>query len=165
MTRTAASENACIDRLQNHALAERYLKSQERLATVRRTFADCVNITDQPLAIFCAGSLARMEIGAKSDLDVFVTADAVDESHKLRKRLFQLRLFSEMIAANDRLNFQSFSNDGEYLKLCFFGRYQVSHRFTYRRQRESLYDAHAIDIGESVRRERTRIPGSTFMMS
>ena len=86
---------------------------------MRRTFADCVNITDQPLAIFCAGSLARMEIGAKSDLDVFVTADAVDESHKLRKRLFQLRLFSEMIAANDRLNFQSFSNDGEYLKLCF----------------------------------------------
>ena len=119
MTRAAVSENACIDTLQNHALAERYLKSRERLTTVRTTFADCVDITDQPLAIFCAGSLARMEIGAKSDLDVFVTADAVDESHELRKRLFQLRLFSRMITANDQLGFGSFSNDGEYLKLCF----------------------------------------------
>ena len=119
MTRTAVSENACIDTLQNHALAKRHLKSQERLARVRRTFADYVHITDQPMAIFCAGSLARMEIGTKSDLDVFVTADPVDESHELRKRLFQLRLFSEMISANDDLNFQSFSNDGEYLKLCF----------------------------------------------
>ena len=60
-----------------------------------------------------------MEIGAKSDLDLFVTADGVIDSGSVGKRLFRVSLFSEMIRINERLRFPPFSNDGEYLKIAF----------------------------------------------
>ena len=59
-----------------------------------------------------------MESGAKSDLDLFVIA-AADGGSDLRKRLFQITLFSELMAINERLGFPPFSNDGEYLKVYF----------------------------------------------
>ena len=108
-----------MDALQRHALAERHSRSQVRIEEVRRAFARHDALSGHPLAVFCVGSLARMEIGAKSDLDLFVTADSVDNSHELRKRLFQITLFSEMMRINKELDFPTFSNDGEYLKVCF----------------------------------------------
>jgi len=57
-----------------------------------------------------------MEIGEKSDLDVFVTAD---ESEALRSRLCEYTLFGQLINLNEELSLPPFSNDGEYLKIHF----------------------------------------------
>lgn len=57
-----------------------------------------------------------MEVGEKSDLDIFVTADRDDGNDR---RLFKIKLFSELMATNERLGFPPFSNDGEYLKIYF----------------------------------------------
>ena len=105
----------CVNVLRDHdALAERREKSGKRLASVRNAVEKCSTIKATGLAIFCAGSLARMEAGDKSDLDIFVTADGDGKSHG---RLFQIELFSELMALNRRLSFPPFSNDGEYLKI------------------------------------------------
>ena len=116
-TPPTVSRTRCFDALQGHpALAQRREQSKARLDEVRHAVKKCGIIRDQPLAIFCAGSLARMEAGAKSDLDLFVIADEADDLHK---RLFQIRLFSELMEINERLVFPPFSNDGEYLKVYF----------------------------------------------
>ena len=57
-----------------------------------------------------------MEIGTRSDLDIFVTANT-DTS--LKSRLFQIGLFAELISTNEFLQFPAFSNDGEFLKVYF----------------------------------------------
>ena len=57
-----------------------------------------------------------MEIGSRSDLDIFVTADTSDQ---LQSHLFQIELFAELMRINKELDFPSFSNDGEYLKVYF----------------------------------------------
>ena len=109
--------STCVEAFSRHpALATRYARSRERLQQVRAAFAECESVRDGPLAIFCAGSLARMDVGAKSDLDIFVTAD---HSDRVDRRLFKIRLFSELMATNERLGFPPFSNDGEYLKIYF----------------------------------------------
>ena len=124
-TEFSASLGPCSTALRDHhALAKRRQESRKRLEQVRDAFAQRAVITRHPLAvikrhplaIFCAGSLARMEAGARSDLDLFVTAGKVDD---LRKRLFQIELFSELMVINEQLDFPPFSNDGEYLKVCF----------------------------------------------
>ena len=116
-TKTTVSLEPCTDALKGHArLAKRYAKSKTLLTDVRDAFARCEVIRDQPLAVFCAGSLARMEVGANSDLDLFVTADEADA---LRSRLFQITLFSDLMKINEQLSFPPFSNDGEYLKVYF----------------------------------------------
>lgn len=105
----------CVSVFRAHnALAARREKSRERLADVRAAFKECNTIKDSRLAIFCAGSLARMEAGAKSDLDLFVTADGDGKSYG---RLSRIKLFSDLMAINGELGFPSFSNDGEYLKI------------------------------------------------
>ena len=119
-TTTTIAQGPCLDALKRHPdLARRDAKSMRRLAEVRDAFVRCEVIKEHPLALFCAGSLSRMEVGNKSDLDLFVTADEVDDNHVLRKRLFRITLFSEVMAINERLTFPPFSNDGEYLKICF----------------------------------------------
>ena len=115
---TTPAVTRCFDALQSHAaLAERSQQSRTHLDRVRNALNESDIIRDGPLAIFCAGSLARMESGTKSDLDLFVTADAADG--ELRGRLFQITLLSELMAINKRLGFPPFSNDGEYLKVYF----------------------------------------------
>ena len=110
----------CFDALHSHdALAERNRRSGARLDSVREALNESPMVRDNPLAIFCAGSLARMESGRKSDLDLFVTAEAGDHHSELRRRLFQITLFSELMAINQRLGFPPFGNDGEYLKVYF----------------------------------------------
>lgn len=116
---TTPTATRCFDALHSHAaLAERNRRSRARLDPVREALNESAIVRDNPLAIFCAGSLARMESGKKSDLDLFVTADAGGHG-ELRKRLFQITLFSELMAINQRLGFPPFSNDGEYLKVYF----------------------------------------------
>ena len=85
---------------------------------MRAALSESDIVRSNPLAIFCAGSLARMESGTKSDLDLFVTAEG-GYSGELHKRLFQITLFSELMAINGRLDYPPFSNDGEHLKVYF----------------------------------------------
>jgi len=57
-----------------------------------------------------------LEVGTKSDLDLFVIAEKDDS---LRSRLCEYQLFAQLIGINDRLKLPEFSNDGEYLKVHF----------------------------------------------
>ena len=114
---TAPAATRCFDALQSHAaLAKRCQRSRRCLDCVRDALNKSDIIRDKPLAIFCAGSLARMESGKMSDLDLFVTASRGGDLHN---RLFQITLFSELMALNKQLDFPPFSNDGEYLKVYF----------------------------------------------
>ncbi|NOY83994.1 MAG: hypothetical protein GXO96_04065, partial [Nitrospirae bacterium] len=99
--------------LKNHvSLAKRYSDSTDKLKCVREKFSNCDYFRDHSITIFCAGSLARMEIGVKSDLDLFVIAE---EKQNPKSRLFEYTLFANLIQLNEELNFPAFSNDGEYL--------------------------------------------------
>lgn len=116
---TTPTVRRCFDALQSHpSLTERRQRSQAHVDRVRRVLSESAIIRDTRLAIFCAGSLARMESGTKSDLDLFVTA-ADSAGGDLSKRLFQITLFSELMKINEQLDFPPFSNDGEYLKVYF----------------------------------------------
>ena len=108
----------CTEALSEHAgLAARRSSSAKRLERVTQAFASNSFLRGLPITVFCAGSLARQEIGAKSDLDLFVTAD--QDATDLRSRLFEYTLFAELIAVNRELGFPEFSNDGQYLRLHF----------------------------------------------
>lgn len=96
-------------------MQQRRRNSIKQLRRVLREFTRSEFLSQAPIAIFCAGSLARQEVGTKSDLDVFVTGDGSDP--RLRSRLSEYTLFAELIDLNRRLHLPEFSNDGQYLKI------------------------------------------------
>ncbi len=101
-------------KLQSHTrLAKRANKSRQKLELVRNKFEESGCFDDDKIMVFCAGSLARLEFGKKSDLDLFITTE---ENFK-PSRLEEYTLYSHLIRLNDELKFPSFSNDGEYLKI------------------------------------------------
>ncbi len=103
--------------MQHEGLAARRRRSAEQLHQVAQTFGASTFLDGLPISIFCAGSLARQEIGAHSDLDVFVTAR---RDPRLESRLCEYTLFAEVININNKeLRLPEFSNDGQYLKICF----------------------------------------------
>ena len=124
----ASDGGRCIDTLRSHTgLASRRTKSEKRLDGVRAAFGKFDTIINEissntpdvreknrSLAVFCAGSLGRMEASDKSDLDLFVTANDDGQSCG---HLFRIGLFSELMKINRKLNFPPFSNDGEYLRI------------------------------------------------
>lgn len=79
-----------------------------------------------PITLFLAGSLGRLDSGAKSDLDLFAISD-FDEVRLSRnkvvaagngiRRLDEYRLFAHLIRINEKLQYPEFSNDGQYLKV------------------------------------------------
>ena len=105
----------CVDALAGHpALAKRFARSEEQLEKIRRAFSSSKFLADLPVAVFCAGSVARRELGTKSDMDVFVMADAeIGRPSRLR----EFTLFAEVIDVNKSLDLPPFSNDGQYLKI------------------------------------------------
>ena len=108
---------SCEEELKKHVLlAGRREQSVKQLERVQKSFSACKYFRGLPITIFCAGSLARMEIGTKSDLDLFVTAE---KASKLQGRLVEYTLFANLIQLNEDLGFLPFSNDGEYLKIYF----------------------------------------------
>ncbi len=101
------------------------LKSHKGILTRRKNSLKLLNLVktklenepffkEQSLTLFCAGSLARLETGDKSDLELFVTAN---NDKRLSSRLFEVTLFAHLIRINQELNFPPFSNDGEFLKI------------------------------------------------
>lgn len=112
----ASDGGSCADVLQGHrGLATRRAYAEKRLAEVRAAFEERkVIIHNRRVAVFCVGSLARLEASAGSDLDLFVTAS---EGDRHLGRLFEIELFSELMTINKKLKFPPFSNDGEYLQI------------------------------------------------
>lgn len=106
---------SCISILNSHsALSIRRNNSLQRLAEVKVRASAEEFLNEPRITVFCAGSLARLEAGNKSDLDLFVTADG---NGKLHSRLFEFTLFAHLIRLNEELGFPPFSNDGEYLQI------------------------------------------------
>ena len=103
-----------VSRLESHKkLQQRKKESLKRLEDVRDKFGKEECFQDCQIVIFCAGSLARLEFGKKSDLDLFVTA----EEYFQPNRLEEYTLYAHLIRLNNELEFPSFSNNGEYLKV------------------------------------------------
>lgn len=101
-------------------LSQRQKNSQTKLDEVRRAFrdvaADLPSRFGSSLAIFCAGSLARGELGSKSDLDLFFVAKESTESFP---PLVRYTLFGKVIEKNGELGFPQFSNGGRFLNLQY----------------------------------------------
>lgn len=107
--------------LQSHgALGSRRQVSIDTLGKVRREFFTVTeNLPEgygRSMAIFCAGSLAREELGNKSDLDLFFVAK---ESKEPYPPLVEYTLFGDVILKNRELKFQEFSNGGRFLKVQY----------------------------------------------
>lgn len=103
----------CEDELANHpSLKIRNTQSMETQQRIINAFSKCQPICDAGITIFGAGSLARKEIGHKSDLDLFVLCEK-----NAKSRLQEYTLFGQLIDINKELGFPKFSNDGEYLIL------------------------------------------------
>lgn len=106
--------------LQQHdGLKSRKTKSEEKLVEIREEFTnDCYHEDFQKsksLSVFCGGSIARGEIGEKSDLDLFITTD--DNSSTQLNYLGECIILADLININRKLKFPEFSNGGEYLKI------------------------------------------------
>jgi predicted nucleotidyltransferase len=100
----------------HEALSRRRKNSLECLANVKIEAQKEIFFEESSVTIFCAGSLARLEVGEKSDLDLFVIAD---NDPKLESQLYEYTLFAHLIHLNKEMGFPPFSNDGEYLKIHF----------------------------------------------
>ncbi|MEW8655433.1 MAG: nucleotidyltransferase domain-containing protein, partial [Candidatus Thiodiazotropha endolucinida] len=100
---------------QNKALNQRKETANKRLEEIRLKFDNNGDIfRDKPLSVFCAGSLARKDVGKLSDLDLFILSG---EEVSKRSRLEEVEILSAIIGLNRELGYKSFSNDGEYLKV------------------------------------------------
>lgn len=105
-----------IDILNAHeALSKRRVDAKEILSKILKEFQkNHLIFQDKPISVYCAGSLARMDVGSLSDLDLFILSG--EEASK-RSRLYEVQLLSAIIKVNNDLGFKEFSNDGEYLKV------------------------------------------------
>ena len=103
-------------RLQDHTpLQTRAQNAKNRVNAIRKEFARHESRFAQYKAfVFCGGSLGRGDVGAKSDLDLFVVTT---KKKKKLKRLTEVRLLAHAIEINERLQYGPFSNDGKYLKV------------------------------------------------
>jgi predicted nucleotidyltransferase len=110
-------ETTFLTRLKQHKrLSDRKEKSEEKLAQLGEVITDEKSnpqsvLNSLEISLFGAGSIGRKEIGAKSDLDIFIIAD------KSIGSLDKYKLFAKIIEINNRLSFPDFSNDGQFLKI------------------------------------------------
>lgn len=96
----------------NKPLSERAISTTEKLKNIREKFeANKEIFSDRLVTVFCAGSIGRKDSGKKSDLDLFVVAD------ETISQLDTYNFFAQLIRINSDLQYQEFSNDGEFLKV------------------------------------------------
>lgn len=89
---------------------DRIVKFRKQLATIKE-----LELFEN-LGIFVAGSYARNEASVYSDIDLFFVLDgSIDEVEN--PTLTQMRSFSRIIEEADGLQFPTFSNDGEFLRI------------------------------------------------
>lgn len=92
-------------------LCRRRRIAEDRLKTLRNRFGKDNLFSRHDIAVYCAGSIARGDVGLKSDLDLFLLS-----AHEC-KRLDSFELIAHAIQINRELGFPSFSNDGKYLQI------------------------------------------------
>ncbi len=131
---------------QNKGLATRLSRSEAKLEQIREMFAREELFKNEHLTIFCAGSLARRELGDKSDLDLFVLSDTAPIR---RSKLQEYTLFGRLIAINADLGFEEFSNDGRYLKIYDLNEIK-KHTGTPSDDSENLFTARMLLLLESA---------------
>jgi hypothetical protein len=86
-----------------------------RLTSIREEFNKCSELYEKNEAcVFCAGSLGRGDVGSNSDLDLFILRK---DSGVNSSRLNDIEMIAKSIDINRRLKYDSFSNDGQYLKV------------------------------------------------
>lgn len=96
------------------ALSQRRINSNTRIDEIRGEFNKAVDIEKHSsVSIFCGGSIARGDIGKKSDLDLFILFNKRSDEEK---KIESLELLYQIIKINKKLGFPQFSNDAQYIK-------------------------------------------------
>jgi predicted nucleotidyltransferase len=99
---------------QHELIQKRKRTSQSKLQSARELFANDKELSkNSDICIFAAGSLGRLDSGATSDLDIFVTTMGKDTVGRLDEILY----FSSILRLNTALGYEAPSNDGEFLKI------------------------------------------------
>lgn len=100
-------------------LEEKQKFSEEKLKEIKEKINLCDTFQSKEfknLCVYTTGSFARLEATDKSDLDIFIIGENVDGQHHYGK-IDEIKIFSELIRINEKLEFPEFSNDGEFLKI------------------------------------------------
>lgn len=100
----------------NQKLQSRITGSREKLSELRDATNSHTSLNNPKLSVFAAGSLGRLEIGTKSDFDVFMIADTEENKRPSISRLEEYEVFAALININEKLHFPKFSGDGRFLK-------------------------------------------------
>jgi len=100
-------------------LTERRDFSQSRMREFRRRLQGLTELAElQGICIYATGSYARGEASEHSDIDLFFLHTGEPRSATV-SRLKELRLFARVIEIGQEMNFPTFSNDGEFLKVLY----------------------------------------------
>lgn len=92
--------------------------SKEKLGKIKEEISSSSTFSSEAfknLCVYTTGSFARSEATDKSDLDIFIIGEN-DKQHHYGK-IDEIKIFSELIRINKKLEFPEFSNDGEFLKI------------------------------------------------
>ena len=106
---------SCIELLTNDAFyAGRRQFSLSRIAELKAEAKRSAILSDRKLSLFVAGSLGRLEMGEKSDIDFFPITlhKKYGESY-----LKTCQVVSELATLNEKFEGPTFSNDGRFLRL------------------------------------------------
>lgn len=102
----------------NFPLTKRSNHANDRLLRIQQEFSQRIcNKEYSDLSIYCAGSLARGDIGDNSDLDLFIFSN---EKKPNNRKIKKIKLFHEIIEINDNQKFPELSNDARYLRVYSF---------------------------------------------
>jgi hypothetical protein len=101
------------------ALGDRRAFSRNRLQGMSRRLRCTREFRDLPeLCVYATGSYARYEASPHSDIDLFFVHPGSFATSPV-PRLSELRLFARVINVGRKMEFPTFSNDGEYLRVLF----------------------------------------------
>ncbi len=93
--------------------------SRARLQELSRRLRNTRQFKAVPnLCVYATGSYSRQEASQNSDIDLFFMHPGTSEVSPV-SRLDEMRLFARVIEVGQQMNFPTFSNDGEYLRVLF----------------------------------------------
>lgn len=101
---------------ENGRLVQRMQRSRTKLDELRQAANDHDSLRNANISIFAAGSLGRLEVGEKSDFDVFMVASSEKLDQPSVTRLEEYEVFAALIRINEALKYPRFSGDGRFLK-------------------------------------------------
>jgi predicted nucleotidyltransferase len=94
---------------------QRSRESAARLDELRRRVSDdAAAVAPAELAVFCAGSYARLEASEHSDVDLFFVYGPGQTRDG--NRVAEIQFFSRLVDVVEEMAFARFSNDGQYLQ-------------------------------------------------